>query len=997
MTNDNMRRPRRHFAKFAPKFAHGSVRALMLCSALALLAPVPLGAQSTSPRRPAAAAANVSVDHGAWLYAGSDIPPDPGWQFGTLNNGLRFAVRRNGVPPGQVTIRLRVDAGSLMERPEEAGWAHLIEHLAFRESRYLPSGEARRAWQRLGVAFGSDSNAHTGQTETVYQLDIPSATPEAVAECIRLLSGMIRDPVLTDATVDAERPIVIAERREREGPDFRVDEAARSHIFRGQLMGDHATIGSEATLNGANGAGIAAFHQRWYRPERVVIAVAGDLDPAIFERAIVANFADWQGSGPRPAEPDLGVPATDGPVSRIIVEPGQPLTVQQLVLRPWHRVTDSIAYTQGLMLDSLATIIINRQLEERARGGARYLSAQVSTDKPSRSADLTALSVVPLDNDWEGALTDARTVVATLGASAVDQAAITREFSNVETFLARENANRQNEPATKQADDLLHAVDIGETTTSPDHALAIWQSIAPLATPGEMQRRIRALFVGTATRALMVSPTAVADGEARLAAAVNRNVAVRNAANDNGRVIRFADLPSPGAPGRLVSRTPSPWADLERWEFANGVTALVRNTNIEPNKVRIRVRWGAGRRALAPDQPNLLWAGESALVESGIGRFDISQLDQLSDGRQIGMSFAVDDDAFELSAETQPSDLADQLKLLAAKLVAPGWQANPVLRARAGRLAGFDLLRNSPNAVLENQLDSLVYSGDRRWAPPTRAEVEGLTPAAFRRFWEPLLRQGPIEVQIFGDVGNVDLETMLRTSFGAMAARPPAVPSAADGDVHFASAGTEPIIARHSGAASQAAYVLAYPTGGGIANARLSRQLDVLAAIFNDRLYDRLRDHSGASYSQAVVSRWSDRLMHGSYILVGGMTRPEDSALVASSARAIAAELATTPVSADELQRAVEPIVEQLLRASSGNVFWMRETEGASRDPRIFLSLRSYLNDLRSVTAADVQALARRFLGGQSAVSLIILPDGSPVPSLDMVATAAPANGAVSR
>ena len=76
---------------------------------------------------PAAPAAPV-VDHTAWLYQGSDIPPDPGWQFGALQNGLRFAVRRNGVPPGQVTIRLRVDVGSLMERPEEACWSHLIEH-----------------------------------------------------------------------------------------------------------------------------------------------------------------------------------------------------------------------------------------------------------------------------------------------------------------------------------------------------------------------------------------------------------------------------------------------------------------------------------------------------------------------------------------------------------------------------------------------------------------------------------------------------------------------------------------------------------------------------------------------------------------------------------------------------------------------------------------------------------------------------------------------------
>jgi zinc protease len=37
-----------------------------------------------------------------WLYQGSDIPHDKEWSFGTLSNGLRWAVRANSVPPGQV-------------------------------------------------------------------------------------------------------------------------------------------------------------------------------------------------------------------------------------------------------------------------------------------------------------------------------------------------------------------------------------------------------------------------------------------------------------------------------------------------------------------------------------------------------------------------------------------------------------------------------------------------------------------------------------------------------------------------------------------------------------------------------------------------------------------------------------------------------------------------------------------------------------------------------
>jgi len=112
-----------------------------------------------------------------WLYRNSDVPQDKEWRFGELPNGLRYAVRRNGVPPDQVSIRIRIDAGSLNEEDHEQGFAHLIEHLLFRQSKYLGEAQAIPTWQRLGASFGNDTNAETTPTQTVYKLDLPNATP----------------------------------------------------------------------------------------------------------------------------------------------------------------------------------------------------------------------------------------------------------------------------------------------------------------------------------------------------------------------------------------------------------------------------------------------------------------------------------------------------------------------------------------------------------------------------------------------------------------------------------------------------------------------------------------------------------------------------------------------------------------------------------------------------------------------------------------------------
>ena len=190
---------------------------------------------------------------------------------------MRYAVRNNGVPPGQVSIRVRMDVGSMFETEDERGYAHLLEHLTFRGSEHIPDGEAKRIWQRFGVTFGSDSNAQTTPTQTVYQLDLPSVTPANLDESMKLLAGMVREPRISELVVAAERGVVMSELRESDGPQKRIADATNAHLFAGQLLGDRSPIGTTASLGKADATSVAAFHNRWYRPERAVVVIVALL------------------------------------------------------------------------------------------------------------------------------------------------------------------------------------------------------------------------------------------------------------------------------------------------------------------------------------------------------------------------------------------------------------------------------------------------------------------------------------------------------------------------------------------------------------------------------------------------------------------------------------------------------------------------------------------------------------------------------------------------
>ncbi|MEM9501421.1 MAG: pitrilysin family protein, partial [Pseudomonadota bacterium] len=613
-----------------------AVRALFLIAAPAALV-VHASAQDTPPAsvapEPAIPAPNAiqTGDEVPWLYEGSDVPQDKEWLFGKMDNGLRYAVRRNGVPPGQVSIRVRVDVGSLHERDHEQGYAHLLEHLLFRESQYLGQAEAIAAWQRLGATFGSDANAETSPTHTAYKLDIPNIDRAKLHESFKLLSGMVKAPVLSEENVAAELPIVLAEKRERGGAGERVSTFTRRTFFAGQRLAERNPIGTIETLTAANAPQIQEFYDRWYRPENTVIVVAGDAPAKVLAGLVEQWFGDWQATGEAGVAPDFGDPVapadatvaagSEWPIGEIgvVVEPDLPRNLTYGVMRPWRKVQDTIVYNEGLLLDALAQAIINRRLEVRARGGGSFLYAQVQQDDISRSTDATFISFAPLTGDWEAALADVRSVIADAIANPPTQEEIDREVAEFDVVFANQVEQSSVQSGSDLANNIVNAVDIRETVASPETVLAVFRGMRHRMNPEEVHTRTRALFEGDVVRSVYVTPTAEEATEGQLRLALASEALVDSTARLAAASISFDELPPVGEPGQVVSERPLGILEVEQVDFDNGVRALLWSNNAEPGRVTVRVRFGSGYRAFDADSAVYSTIGEMALVGSGLG------------------------------------------------------------------------------------------------------------------------------------------------------------------------------------------------------------------------------------------------------------------------------------------------------------------------------------------------------------------------------------------
>jgi zinc protease len=948
-----------------------AMKKLFLLPTLALIALSPAAyAEDAAP------AAEQSKSETPWLYEGSDVPVDTSWTFGKLPNGLKYAVKKNVVPAGQVSIRVRIDAGALYEEDSELGFAHLLEHLSFRGSEYVPDGESKRLWQRLGVSFGSDSNAQTTPTQTTYKLDLPAADPSKLDESMKILAGMMRAPNISDSALNAERAIVLAELRENSGAQLEFGNRLREHIFQGQRLANRSTIGTPETLQVASAPALRAFHKRWYRPDKAVVVIAGDADPASLEALVKKHFGDWKAEGPSAPQPDFGKPKAGGKLAATIVDPSLPKVASITYVRPWYQVNDTIAYNEQLLVDALAQRIINRRLESQARGGASFTYAGVEQRDESRSGDVTFVSVRPLGDDWEKAVTDVRAVIADAIKTPPSKADIDRELALFSDFIRTQFDSYPFESAAAATENIVRAVDIRETVAAPDTVVKVFDAMRAKFTPQRLLDSTRALFTADAQRIFLSAPLAIPDVDTRMAKALIQPVTPNSTARLAEAAIGFDKLPKLGAPGKLVSSQKYERLGMEGLEFSNGTRALLFPNDAESGQVRVLVRFGRGFQSVAPGQGSLLWSGPMVLGENGIGKLDRTQIDSLMNGRRLELTFGVDNDAFEFSATTRPQDLKDQLTLIAAKMAFPGWQAAPVERAKALAASDYDSFEMSAMAKMQRDLQFLANGKDPRWKTPAPAEVKALTPKAFRAFWEPLLVSGPVEVLLFGDFKREDAVKALEGSLGAIKKRSSApIPAGAD-STSFPAGNQTPLRLTHKGPKDQAAAVIAWPTGGGLGGISEGRELDILASIFRDRLFEKFRSEQAASYSPDMQSNWPDEFRSGGYMMAYSQVQPKDVERFFAFAREVAADLKTNPVSADELQRSVEPLRQYLDRALTGNQYWMQQFEGASYVPQRFSAFTRIYRDYTTVTPARLQELAKRYFRDDKEWKLLIAPEG---------------------
>lgn len=906
-----------------------------------------------------------------WLYRGSDIPRDTAWQFGTLPNGLRYAVRRNPLPAGQVSIRVRIEAGALNEEDQEQGWAHFVEHLAFRGTKSFDDREARYTWQQLGASFGSDTNASTSATQTVYQLDLPRADRAALDKSLAILVEMMDSARFEPAAVDGERKIVFAEKSRRPELNTRLDETLRPLFYNGLKIAQRDTIGTDQTLAAATPSGLRAFYERWYRPDRATVVIVGDADPALLIELLTQHFGGWRPSGPPPKEPDYGTIAEPKERVAALAYPGAPYQAQLAWLRPARDEPNTLAQERIDLAERLATRIINRRLEARARVEAPFLSAGIGAAGDRRIAEITTLGVTARDVHWREALNESFAILADATRAPPSANEIARELAQIRTSAQTAVDGESTMRSPQWASLMVGAVDQQDVVATAAAVLRILDQLAPDMTPVRIHATMKGLLVGSGPRMMLLTPTPVEGGEKAIAAALASAQQAAPATRQADRNVTFDSLPRLGPPGKEVSRQRIDDMDVTIVRFANGSTLTFKRTDFEKGSVSVVLRYGNGVAGLAADRPSL--GGFAGVVrQTGFADLDLDGMERLLTGRRIGLNFGMGEDTFVLSGSTNAEDLSDQLRVLALKLAHPRWDDAMFNRSKVSWLESYDLAFASAAARAGRESGAIMHPGDARWLPMEKDMLAKVRPEDFRRFFEPLLGAGPIEAIIVGDIELNKAVAAMAATVGALPARPAVRP------INGASPpwpNPKPRTFTHRGDPVQAAATIGWTTAGRAAPVRDRRALSVAASILRIRLFDRLREEEGTTYAPNVYSNASETFPDWGVFVAEAQVRPESVDSFFRIAREQVAELAQRPVTAEEFARALNPTVSGLERNLKTNGYWVGRLADWTSRPELIEQTRTHLFDYKSLTPEAVRAAVAAYVADAGDWSMLVLPE----------------------
>ncbi len=946
-------------------------RILLTLSAIALAAAVAMAQQPTREQ----------IE--AMIAQMPQIPNSEAYTIGHLENGLTYYIRHNELPAGRAEFYLATNVGAIEEEyPSQDGLAHFLEHMCFNGTEHFPGKGILDYMRSIGAEFGRNINASTGFEETQYMLNnIPVQRETVVDSCLMILADYSHFVLNQPSEIDAERGVIIEERRTRRTADWRTMEAALPYYFGPDTKQASCTlIGTQEHLETFKPESLVEFYHTWYHPGNQAVIVVGDVDVARTEAKIKEIFGV--------------IPAKENPVAKPIQKIADhaearigiitdPETTSPSIELGWH--SEALPEAINATYTGQATELVKGFLSQ-----VMYERIQDITSKPTSpflSASFGVSSLIYEDIDVVMGNTTLREENILEGFRAfytellrLKKYGITdAEFNRAKAEIISMYETRANRAATRQNAEFVRPVISNffdkQPLVEPKDELEFVQMMTAQLNAAAINQAAAQLWNGHDNMILVYSgpeKPGIATPTAEQLLQVMAEVEASDIAAPAGEDIPEAFLDPAKLKGAKVAKAGNTIYGAQEWTLKNGVKVIVYPTDLQKDQILFNIYKEGGLSLVSTDDVASFENNIFGLFQnnSGVAEFSGTVMQKMLTGKNLSVTPYFDPLENGINGRSTVKDFETALQLVYLYWMAPRFDAEEWQNGIDQLNAVLPNLQTQPDYKFQSELYKTLYSNNARRQMISQETVNRASLAVVEKNWKKLFADAAgATLVVVGDVNPEAIKPMVEKYIGSLPKGKKAL-KWVDPREDLAKGKVENVFAVDMQTPKSTVYQ--------VYNADIEytytkdAAMDAISYIMDMRYTNSLREEEGGTYGASTQGSIRRRPKQVGMFLVGWDCKPALCDKLRQLAISGLQDLAQNGPTDDEFQAAKLNLQKNLPESRQRNNWWLNSIElyltyGQDRD-------KLYEEAINNLTKEDLTSLLNEILAQGNFMEIVMKP-----------------------
>ena len=914
------------------------------------------------------------------------IPADKEVRTGRLDNGLTYYIRHNEKPKGQADFYILHNVGAIQEEDDQQGLAHFLEHMAFNGTKNLPGKQLIEYLETVGVKFGYNLNAGTSWDQTVYNIsDVPTSRQGIIDSAMLILHDWSHFIALRPEEIDSERGVIMEELRTRDGASWRSTMKLLQALGKGTRYEHRNLIGYLDGLKSFEHDALERFYKKWYRPDYQAIVIVGDLDAEATEARLKSLMADIPAPAADAAQKEvIVVPDNEEPIVTIYTDPEmQGSRVQLFIKRPAMptQMNDKVAWEVVNVIESFLTTMENARLQEIAmQPDAPFLGAGMDSGDvigiiPTLNA--TAFTAMTQDGKLAEGFEALYTEMEKIRRHGFTQSEFERAQENLMRQVERTYANRNDRTNEQFVNIYLENYRKNEPMPDAETEWKLDSMLIKMLNVETVNAFAKETIQPTNQVIVITAPEkeGIANPTEEEILAIREKVTASEIEAYEDDVVKEPLIPEgtqlKGSPVKKTVENKEYGATV--WTLANGTQIVVKPTKFKADEVRMNAQ-SKGGLSILPDAEYYMGEMMPAVSSmSGVGKFSATELRKQLSGKSATVQPSVGEYASAVNASCSPKDIETMLQLVYLNFTQPRFDRNDYDNLMKMLRTQLENAKSNPDFQMQEKVIDVLYGHNPRRQVISTELLDEFSFEALPAIYKKLYPDG--NSFRFTFVGNIDPETLkplVEKYIGSIPASKKPMTFADDKAYPVKGEVTEDFSTPMQQPKVSVNYTF---TGDMDYSLENKAALSFLTQALNSRYLVSIREEKGGTYGVQVYGStdWIPRETYTMTIAFDTNAEMADELceIILKELRTIAEEGPLT----EDIEKHREFMLKNWKNSLDENGPWMQYLQAKYGSGLDYLAGQEQA--IRSLTNADVQALAKKILDDGNMVKVVMRPEAN--------------------